>query len=667
MASPDKTPKKRNLVETFDSSPLPGIKDENKRVHDNDPTMYSSQPQTKKTKTDKRLATPPEDTSIIVVDINTHNTHSSPQYVSSSQSDSENDSIQLAETSIILTTNDKQKKPKKIKEEKELEEQARLLKKEKIEAERIAKKEQKEKEKLERRMKREEEARIREQKRKQEEEERERKKKEIEEERERKKKEIEEERERKKKEIEEERERKKKELEEERERKRLQREEEKLKQAQEKEKQKEDEKARLKKQSITNFFKPKTPIKANASLRDSNSALGSNVSSPLKPTKSDYEMYFLPFYLKANTTLVSKIPGKEHSKVLDLHLKGETFEYPDLKSLLRGTRQVEKLNANVPTSFDVVQLMNLGMSVEAEKLVKDVPIKYLEFYENTKAPYYGTYSFNVGDCQKNIAVNPFLKVVSSKSNFNYNYDSDLEEDEEEEEGEDLDKDDDEDDDDEESDNAVDYGSDIEAFVDSDENSSPQDRRKIIGPLVPITSWIGKSTLGEADDFDKYFETLQYERLRHNITFPIDPLYNYWSETPATEEVEGMTIIETEKQNHLTSSTLPKGDASTSSETDAVVVKPITATAATGTNTDAVSGCSNPMTVKKVLITDIEDTTKLKYFIANNADFSINTLTEVFQKQIVTKYSKAVVKNSIKALATFDKRRNNWVMNEPASS
>ncbi|KAG7702057.1 hypothetical protein KL911_001295 [Ogataea haglerorum] len=450
---------------------------------------------------------------------------------------------------------------------KEREEQEKRMRREKLEAERQARKEQKEREKLERQQKREAEARAREAKRQQEEEERARR--------------------------------------------RAEQEERALKKAEaelEKLRAKELEQQKLQKQSIMNFFKPK----------DTKSPTRSH-PTPEKAAASDYHTYFLPFNVRPGVRMAQRTPQSttQQRAELDKFFLGQQASSAPFEDSLAS----KKSAGLYAKASDVIQTYNMGMLKEAQEQLDRVPVKYLRFYENARPPYLGTYSFLVTNLDFRLALDPFTKIPSDILPINYDFDSDLEEEDDDEEGEDVELDEDSE---EDEDGQLDESSDIEQFVETDENGVST-KRTVIGPLVPVVGWLGQKA-GEQDQFAQYFSGLQYERLRHNIELPIDPMCDYWGEEDPQEPQSATKIIE-------------------------------------DTRTSAGAVEAGPMTVKKKIITDAAHVAKLASFIAENSDFSINTMTEIAQKQILADYSRAVVKNSIKELATFDKKTNRWAVKQ----
>ncbi|GME82902.1 unnamed protein product [Ambrosiozyma monospora] len=287
--------------------------------------------------------------------------------------------------------------------------------------------------------------------------------------------------------------------------------------------------------------------------------------------------------------------------------------------------------------------MNVGLHEEAKIGFQALELKYLEFYENKKMPYLGTFSRLSYEETKAACVDPFTRLESEMLNIEYEYDSDLEEDSDDEgEGDDLEKDDDDEDDED-----TEETSDIDEFVETDEVGEGNLKKRIIGTLVPVTRWLDEENTTPNDDFAKYFDSLQYERLSNKITYPIDPFHNYWeSQNSSQSPLKG-------KQNALSKNAILNATNSNAST-------PLVNTISTTAGKQAAPLMAN-MVVKKKVITDVDDSKKLTDFIIMNNEFTINTMTEVAQKQILSKYSKAVVKNSIRDIANFDKKKNQWVI------
>lgn len=471
----------------------------------------------------------------------------------------------------------------------------------KRERERIERQKQRELEKIERDRKKEEELRLKKEERERKERERLAKKEQLEKEKERKREEERIRREEKKKKLEEEKKRK----EEERKLK-----EEEKRQKEEEKRQKEEEKRQKEEQKDRNQMK----ISSFFNIRPASK----NSERPATPKKEKvetvekiefllYEKQFLPFFIKQNVTMapsgqVSSEKLAENSTNFDLGLQSgvkATLEvlipksYPSAShSYTSSEKLLEALNSSTTTEK---QLHQLVQSLP--------PIKYLQFYENSKPPYIGTWCSEKHLATQISAANP---LETSLTGYDYNYDSDLDwQDGDDDEGEDIDEledgDDEEDDDDD----------DMEDFVDNNDTT----RRKVpVGNILAVNKW--NSGLEEDHEF---FDDVKYERLEFEIHFPIDPLKDYW----------------------------PK-----------VVVKETSAETGTATPTKAPSGCATVLTPLKPAIKDAKVVAELVKFIEKNSDFTIGTLAELAKKEFKT-YTKSILKHTIQEIAIYNKKKSVW--------
>jgi chromatin assembly factor 1 subunit A len=127
----------------------------------------------------------------------------------------------------------------------------------------------------------------------------------------------------------------------------------------------------------------------------------------------------------------------------------------------------------------------------AMELLQNVEVKTIQFHENVRPPYHGTWTKPITAAQwRSLAVNPQLKAVDS---FDYDYDSEAEW-EEPEDGEDIRSQGEEDDDD------LDGGDDLEGFVIEDGASGLPKRSLFANDIVPnCTSlmWEGPSDISSA--------------------------------------------------------------------------------------------------------------------------------------------------------------------------
>lgn len=548
----------------------------------------------------------------------------------------------------ILKQQKKEEEAERRRLKKEKEEEERRSKREKIEAEREAKRQQKEREKEEKQKKREEEAKLKEEKRKREEEEKTKKKEELE-------------------------------------RKRHEKILEKQKLEEEKEQKKLEEEEKIKKRSITNFFKVKPTLSDGNVESTANSLTTSQTTGILaaaqvqkvnteESEKSEFQQYFLPFYVKPNAKLAETIK-KEISSKWDEFLKSPS-------SFIDEPRKVSKekpiFEGKTERAFDVLKCLNAGSMNEANRLFREVPLRYIKFYEKKQPPYFGTFSYTMSDVEEpglDLRLQPWSKITLKRSGgavdieeapageeavINYEYDSELEgenaEGEDDEDGEDLDSADEEDDDDDEA-----GSSDIDEFVEKDsaevtsgeresEGSGGQmKKRRVIGPLVPALRHC-QDEIADGDEFGEYFTTLRWERMNSDIDFPIDPFKNYWKKQGSTKTEKEENVPSTSMQGKTLTSALMSG--AKDSEASATSSKAAAAAAATGSTV--------PLGVKKKVITNAEHVRILLAFVDSHKTLSLNTLAELAVKDgasqgVLGDYSRAVVKNTVKANASFDKK------------
>lgn len=538
-------------------------------------------------------------------------------------------------------------------EKKAKEEEERRIKREKIELERKAKREQKEAEKLEKQKKREEEIKLREEKKIKEEEEKQKRKEEVE-------------------------------------RKRQQKILEKQKIEEEKELKRVEEEEKKKKRSITNFFKIKSssPISDGSKL-DTNSANSTNDSDDNKlkesfsnDNKSEFLQYFLPFHVKPNVQLVQNINNKISNKWDEFIKAPNSFTIPEESEI--PVAKSLPLNNKIVRAIDVLQCLNAGSINEANRLFNNVPLKYLKFYENKRSFYLGTFSYTLSDIKEqniNLKLYPYSKITINRINnnteetdqlgpvINYDYDSDIDDEEDGEEGEDIDSADEDEEDEDEIDS-----SDIDEFVEKDMTISNEDdneinvvkNKHIMGPLIPLVR-NNKENIAQDDEFGNYFTTLQWERMHEKIEFPIDPFKDYWSDNSKPERKD-QTKSQKEKEDKsnpliVSNTNLIKAD----------ILGNATDVSYNSSNINAkTTESAAPLVVKKKVISNVDHLRILIEFIKCHKSLSLNTLAELAVKDEANKgvlgdYSRAVVKNSVKANASFDKKTGSWIVKKLEAS
>lgn len=518
----------------------------------------------------------------------------------------------------------KKREEERLEKERQKEEDRRLK-----EEERKRKLEQKEAEKASRRKKIEEEKLEKERKREEEKLEKERKKEEEKLEKERKKEEERLEKERKKEEERLERERRKEEERVKKEEKKRKADEEKKK-AEEAKKKAEEAKDRSQ-MKISSFFQVKlktdsSPQKQAKELAASNilpSAVAPDENGPAEASASLYSKTFLPFFQKQNVVLAASATLSDedllHSKgAFDdlLQPKHASLTIAELRTSFKVTAAASKLPYNTPQQ--IIEALNTSQATEEQiySMFQNMPpVKYLQFYENAKPPYVGTWC---SEAHKSIQLptsNPFER---SMTGFDYDYDSDLDWDGEDEDGEDIDEDDDE-----EEDEPLEDDGEMEDFV---EGNDVKKSKKFLGPLVAVCQWNGGADKGAA-----VFDEIKYERLDVSIEYSIDPNFDYWGASKGATELK-------EPDMGLTSSN----------------VSPSRAPAGQLPNT---------LTPQKQVIKDSQTLYQLIQFVEKNNDFTIGTLVELSKKEFKA-FTKAILRHTIQEIACYNKKTSNWEVKEP---
>lgn len=382
---------------------------------------------------------------------------------------------------------------------------------------------------------------------------------------------------------------------------------------------KREEAQRREKGAITNFFKKAgaehppagvtgpTTVTVSDGARDVAGSAGQSDADGAGATGAKdkaFDSFFLPFHLNAHVTV--------HVGSTTKCLKWEAF----LNGTAPAWEPSEQLGPRScdppPTAAAVAQLD----APAAQALFPQLPLQYLRFYENRRAPYYGTRAAREGSALSR--ADPFEKLAGVV----YDVDSDFSD----EEGEDVNMEESEDS--EESDDE-----DLGVFVESDD--APQ-KRAIVGPLVPQVAYNAGTPSAGDSLLHNYLHTLEWKTLRTDVEFPIDPMGNYWGGEKDTNAGQ-----------------VPTGLQNSSA--------PTPATAATGAGASAAVGGGAPLVVKKRTLDSEPATAALCNFIRANGTLSINTLAELAVKNepLLAKASRAVVKNSIRALARFDKKNSRW--------
>jgi Uncharacterized conserved protein len=491
-------------------------------------------------------------------------------------------------------------KEKKKEEERLRKQDERIKRQEAKDLEKELKRKKLEEEKLQRERKREEERLEREQKREEERLEREQKKEE-----ERIKKQIE------KDEKEKLRLEKKRQLDEEKESKEIER-----KKVEEEKRRAEELKERNQKK-ISSFFQVGRKVTPPQKSSISRFAESTNEDDDL----TSYEKDFLPFFIKKNVKMASsgQLDNQQLSEsksyldnVLKNHLSSQSSQ---LKDFFLSIKPQPSAPVSSITPEDIITALNSSNSTEAQiydMLQKIPPIKYISFYENSKPPFIGTW------CSANhqqIKLTTSDPTNSSLTGFDYDYDSDLEWNKEDEEGEDLDEDEEE-----EEDLIVADEDDIDDFV---ENNAETTTKKFHS-LVVINKWNDGTN-------DEIFGGMTTTSIISEIAFPMDPFHDYWN----------------------------KKEEQIPQETAAI---PLKLGSETAPNTPQKKSTPNILTPQKKTIKDPAIIAGLIQFIETNQEFTIGTLVELSKKEFKD-FTKALLKNTIQDIATYNKKTSNWDVKE----
>lgn len=254
-----------------------------------------------------------------------------------------------------------------------------------------------------------------------------------------------------------------------------------------------------------------------------------------KPTesqqKSDYQRYFLPFHLKANTEWISSVKDPIHIEqvVKEMDNNSNTEDMIDWLARQRHSRHCCKDSSHHFKTSDIVNALNQGLLDEAIgiKRLKSIPFKHLQFAENIRPPYIGTFS---KPCVEKLALDPWVEIVPD---VRYDYDSEMEwvqADDEEDDGEDIG--------DEDSEDGLDEDDkEMEEFLDMDDDA-PR-RQQIIGELQPLILWNNDN--GSDDDDHAIFNKMQLEYL-FDVEDSIDPFKDYWkSDSPVKQTVKSNVL------------------------------------------------------------------------------------------------------------------------------
>ncbi|KAK9360118.1 chromatin assembly factor 1 subunit A-domain-containing protein [Lipomyces starkeyi] len=331
------------------------------------------------------------------------------------------------------------------------------------------------------------------------------------------------------------------------------------KRAKEEEKRKKEEAFKQKdKQQLRlgNFFNKK-PIAAAKSLA------ASEMKESDVAKKSDYEEVFLPFHVRANTTLYPANSFTRDGPALDAARRSvdriiaqllssqsavDSIVIPEAASSPQNFAEIMGFHRSKPrkrgraiaqTAKDVITLFNnvhseipTGNSsrefdtseTHLRAALQSLPRKFLRFCEDLRPPYNGTFT-KTRRIQRN---NPFFRDVR----INYDYDSEAEWLEEDGEiGEDLEAMSNDSGDDGESAAGDFIDDEMKDFLVAEEEDKP--RRRILAPLLPVAKGICWTDLNTGINAEFDGTGLQIATIQPTITLPIDPFKDYSQDTKAS--------------------------------------------------------------------------------------------------------------------------------------
>jgi chromatin assembly factor 1 subunit A len=276
-----------------------------------------------------------------------------------------------------------------------------------------------------------------------------------------------------------------------------------------------------------------------------------------KPAVSDYHKTFLPFMLPMHCT-IAPIPqaSDEAQERFDCELNDPSLkEKYDLgiegnyaalgqyfasgSNVARGvpiTSVKELAEVIQGTSKAPIDLTEDGFGVTALDVLRRIPIRHLQFHEDVRPAYCGTYTkIKSPRTTRKLRRNPFTRA---RQDTNYDYDSEVEW-EEPEEGDEEVLSEEED----EADSQAD-GDEIDGFLDDEDDTAKVKRKITTGELVPETTglcWEGKRgricvvESIETDQQPAAMSGMSIGILVPGLTGTIDPFSTaYWQDTAAAD-------------------------------------------------------------------------------------------------------------------------------------
>jgi chromatin assembly factor 1 subunit A len=227
----------------------------------------------------------------------------------------------------------------------------------------------------------------------------------------------------------------------------------------------------------------------------------SKVSTPAKPMVSDYNKYFLPFQLQSYCSMPAPAVLADPEAAQDAFdhcvndpSLGEKYDlglvssYASLEQQFAKERQVSRGRhmPNVRQLVDQIQgtlQQPIDLTIDDEPqnpmdALQSVSRRYLEFHEDVRPAYFGTYTkIRSPRTSNRLSRNPFSR---KRIDTDYDYDSEAEWEEPEEGEEILDEEDDEAE-------SVGDAHEMDEFLDDEDDALKSKRKMITGDLVPTTT------------------------------------------------------------------------------------------------------------------------------------------------------------------------------------
>ncbi|PSN74058.1 hypothetical protein BS50DRAFT_566955 [Corynespora cassiicola Philippines] len=277
----------------------------------------------------------------------------------------------------------------------------------------------------------------------------------------------------------------------------------------------------------------------------------------LKNAQTDYERYFLPFSLPSTAILAPynafmTDPDKRAaaSARIDKIIAQEDVDMEPLDALSLKSRFssrtgtisqsmsiveiVERINVSSDIPIDLADKKS-GDSQALLEHLKEIPMKYIQFPEDVRPPYYGTYTKKYTPIEASrLARNPFRRL---RPDTDYDYDSEAEW-EEPEEGEDLDSEGDEDMEEEDE-------GDMDGFIEDDQHMK---HRLVTGDLQPVSTglcWEDAEGVSKLNDGSGAIST-EFRDFRMGFLLDpqpqsIDPFSTaYWAPEPTAAPTKSAT-------------------------------------------------------------------------------------------------------------------------------